>query len=87
MKKTVAIERTLLLSISLTGDHKRDELAVRTCEELTALDTMPTQIADMVSSPHTPFIFIKNEKGVFSHSMVDNTLSIWEEKFSLEDID
>lgn len=87
MKKTVVVERTLLLSISLTGDHKRDELAVRTCEELVALGAAYTQIADMVSSPHTPFIFVKNEKGVFSHSMVDNTLSIWEEKFSIEDID
>ena len=86
-RKAVTVERTLLLCISLTGDSKRDELAIEACEELTSLLTTPSQMRDMVSSPHTPFIFIKNEKGVFSHSMVDNILSIWEEKFSLEDID
>ena len=87
MKKTVTVERTLILSISLTGDRQRDALAVETSEDLMSLGTMSLQVKDMVSVPHAPFIFLKNEKGVFSHSLENNTLSIWEEKFSLEDED
>lgn len=87
MKKTVVVERTLILSISLTGDRQRDALAVETSKELMSLGTMSLQVRDMVEEVHAPFIFLKNEKGVFSHSLENNTLSIWEEKFSLGDKD
>jgi hypothetical protein len=87
MKKTVVVERTLMLSISLTGDPQRDALAVETSKELMSIGTMSLQIRDMVEEPHVPFIFLQNEKGIFSHSMENNTLFIWEEKLSLEDKD
>lgn len=87
MKKTVSVERTLMLSISLTGDPQRDALAVETSKELMSLGTSSLQIENMVEEPHVPFIFLKNEKGIFSHSLENNTLFIWEEKLYLEDKD
>lgn len=83
MKKKVAVERTLILSVSLTGDKQRDELALRTLNF--GVPVMSFQLRDMVKDDHDPFIFYTGPMGVFSHSLKDNELSIWEEKFTVED--
>jgi len=83
MKKTVSVERTLMLSISLTGDKQRDEIALRTLNF--GVPVMSLQIRDMVEKDHDPFIFYNGPMGVFSHSLKDGELSIWEEKFTVED--
>lgn len=81
------VQRVLLLSISLTGDKERDVLAIENSEVAKDFKLSSIQIRDMVEKQHCPFIFLKDEDGVYSHSLENNTLSIWQEEFSLEDID
>lgn len=83
MKKTVSVERTLLLSISLTGDSHRDEIALQSLDF--GVPVMSLQIRDMVEENHEPFIFYSGPKGIFSHSLENGELSIWEEKLTVED--
>lgn len=84
MKKAVAIQRTLLLEIALTGDRERDLNALETYN-FEGLDVMSLQKRDMVEKEHNPKIFYKGPKGVFSHSLEGKTLSIWQEFFTVED--
>lgn len=84
MKKTVSIQRTLMLEITLTGDNERDLNALETYN-FEGLNVMSLQKRDMIEKEHSPKIFVKDSRGVFSHSLKGKTLSIWQESFAVED--
>jgi len=85
MKKVVAVQRTLMLNVILTGDAERDFIALKNYD-FEGLCPMEVQVRDMMSMSHGPKIFVSNKNGVFSHSLSeDNVLSIWKEDIEVED--
>ena len=85
MKKTVSVQRTLLLSITLTGDTTRDLIALESYE-FENIPVMSIQKRDMIAMSHEPVLFYTGPKGTYSHSLgEDNVLSIWQETIAVED--
>lgn len=84
VQKVVAVRRTLILHIALTGDVERDLIALE-AYDFEGIDVMSIQRRDMVEKEHDPHIFYRGPKGVFSHSMNENQLFIWEETIKVED--
>ena len=86
MKKAVSVQRTLVLSIALTGDKKRDLIALNTYN-FEGIKPMFPQKRDMVECEHEPKIFLVEGENAYSHSMKDNELFIWLERINVESID
>lgn len=85
MKKAVSVQRELIVSIILTGDNERDQVALDGYD-FNGLCSTWVEKRDMTRTPHEPKIFLINEKGIFSHSLgEDNNLSIWKETIKLVD--
>ena len=85
MKKAVSVQRELIVSIILTGDNERDQVALEDYDFDGLCSTWIVK-RDMTKMPHEPKIFLINEKGIFSHSLgEDNKLSIWKETIKLVD--
>lgn len=85
MKTKVSVQRTLLLSITLTGDKTRDFIALDGYG-FKDIPVMSIQKRDMISEKHEPMVFYNGPKGTYSHSLSeDNILSIWQESITVED--
>lgn len=85
MNKTISVQRTLLLSITLTGDTARDLIALESYG-FENIPVMSIQKRDMIAMSHEPMVFYNGPKGTYSHSLgEDNVLSIWQETITVED--
>lgn len=85
MNKKVSAQRTLLLSITLTGDMTRDLIALESYG-FENIPVMSVQKRDMLTMSHEPMVFYTGPKGTYSHSLSeDNVLSIWQETIAVED--
>ena len=85
MKKVISVQRTLLLSITLTGDTTRDLIALESYG-FEDIPVMSIQKRDMITMSHEPEVFYNGPKGTYSHSLgEDNVLSIWQETITVED--
>lgn len=83
MEKIINVQRTLLLSITLTGDVTRDLIALGGYPF--EIPVLFAQTRDMITMPHEPVIFYRGPKGVYSHSLgEDNVLSIWKELITVK---
>ena len=91
MRKTVTVKRTLLVDIALTGDAERDAIALENSMGSDSQGLFPfvsnisVLVRDMVCVDHDAKIFYNGSEGVFSHSLLGNHLSIYEENITLED--
>lgn len=83
MKRVVSVQRTLVLSIALTGDKERDFIALSTYN-FEGIKPMLPQKRDMIEGEHEPKIFLVDGEDVYSHSMKNNKLSIWREQIDVE---
>ena len=67
MKKTISVQRTLLLSITLSGDATRDLIALESYG-FENIPVMSIQKRDMISMSHEPMVFYNGPKGTYSLS-------------------
>lgn len=83
--KKVTVHRELVVSIILTGDNERDQIALEDYD-FDGLSPLYVTKCSMTKMTHEPIIFINDERGIFSHSLgEDNKLSIWKETIKLVD--